>query len=91
MKNLLKTITLVAFALFFAVSVNAADNNLSNKILFVEKEKTGSTYLSVMNPDGTEKRRLTPSLFNIILPKYSAKSGWIAFTNQTENMVSEIS
>ncbi len=91
MKNLLKTITLVAFALFFAVSVNAADNNnLSNKILFVEKEKTGSTYLSVMNPDGTDKKRLTPSLFNIILPKYNNKSGWIAFTNQTENMVSEI-
>lgn len=91
MKNLLKKLTLFAFVLFFASMVNATDNkNLSNKILFVEKEKAGTTYLSVINPDGTNKKRLTPSLFNIILPKYNAKSGWIAFTNQTENMISEI-
>ena len=90
MNKLLKKLTLVAFALLFANSVNAAEQNLSNKILFVEKEKAGTTFLAAMDPDGTNKRRLTPSLFNIILPKYNEKSGWVAFTNQTENMVSEI-
>ena len=91
MKNLLKKLTAAAFVLLFASNVNAADNNnLSNKILFVEKEKAGSTYLSAMNPDGTNKRRLTPSMFNIVFPKYNNKSGWVAFTNQTETMNSDI-
>lgn len=91
MKKLFLKLTIIAMVCFFASIGNAAENqNLSNKILFVEKEKAGTTYLSVINPDGTNKKRLTPSLFNIILPKYNAKSGWIAFTNQTENMVSEI-
>lgn len=91
MNKLLKKLSLVAFALLFANSVNAAENlNLSNKILFVEKEKTGTTFLSVMDSDGANKKRLTPSLFNIILPKYNPQKGWVAFTNQTENMVSEV-
>ena len=91
MNNFLKQITAALFVLLFAANVNAADNkSLSNKILFVEKEKAGTTYLAVMNPDGTNKRRLTPSLFNIVFPKHNEKTGYIAFTNQTANMVSEI-
>ncbi|MBR4328987.1 MAG: PD40 domain-containing protein, partial [Candidatus Riflebacteria bacterium] len=54
------------------------------------KEKAGSTYLSVMDPNGANKKRLTPSMFNIVFPKYNNKSGWVAFTNQTANMSSEI-
>ncbi len=90
MKNILKKLTAAAFVLFFTANVNAAENNLSNKILFVEKEAAGSTYLSVMDPNGSNKKRLTPSMFNIILPKYNDKSGWVAFTNQTVDMNSEI-
>ena len=91
MNNFLKKLTAAVFVLLFATNVNAADNNsLSNKILFVEKEKAGTTYLAVMNPDGSNRKRLTPSLFNIVFPKYNEKTGYVAFTNQTENMVSEI-
>ena len=92
MRNLFKKITTaMAFALLFTSNVNAADTqSLTNKILFVEKEKTGLTYLSVMDPNGANKKRLTPSLNNIVFPKYCEKSGWIAFTNQTDKMESEI-
>ncbi len=90
MKNILKKFTAAVFAMLFASNLYAADNNLSNKILFVEKEKAGSTYLSVMDPNGANKKRLTPSMFNIVFPKYNNKSGWVAFTNQTANMSSEI-
>ena len=90
MKNILKKLTAAVFVMLFASNLYAADNNLSNKILFVEKEKAGSTYLSVMDPDGANKKRLTPSMFNIVFPKYNNKSGWVAFTNQTANMNSEI-
>ncbi|MBR4570548.1 MAG: PD40 domain-containing protein [Candidatus Riflebacteria bacterium] len=90
MKNVLKKFTAAVFAMLFASNLYAADNNLSNKILFVEKEKAGSTYLSVMDPNGANKKRLTPSMFNIVFPKYNNKSGWVAFTNQTANMSSEI-
>ena len=90
MKNFLKLVTAAVFVMLFASSLYAADNNLSNKILFVEKEKAGSTYLSVMDPNGANKKRLTPSMFNIVFPKYNNKSGWVAFTNQTANMTSEI-
>ena len=94
----MKLATTMAFATLFTANVNAAtpaaaskkDNDLSNKILFVEKEKIGSTYLSVVDPDGKNKRRLTPSMNNIMFPKYHPKSGWVAFTNQTDKMVSEI-
>ncbi len=90
MKNLLKKLTAAVFVMFFASNLYAAENNLSNKILFVEKEQAGSTYLSVMDPNGANKKRLTPSMFNIVFPKYNNKSGWVAFTNQTANMTSEI-
>lgn len=81
----------IALAMLLTTGAQAAGNtNLSNKILFVEKESNGSTYLSVMDPSGANKKRLTPSLFNIVFPRYSEKSGWVAFTNQTEKMVSEI-
>ncbi len=90
MKNLLKKLTAAVFVMFFASNLYAAENNLSNKILFVEKEQAGSTYLSVMDPNGANKKRLTPSMFNIVFPKYNNKSGWVAFTNQTANMNSEI-
>lgn len=90
MKNFLKFVTAAVFVMLLASSLYAADNNLSNKILFVEKEKAGSTYLSVMDPNGANKKRLTPSMFNIVFPKYNNKSGWVAFTNQTANMNSEI-
>ena len=90
MKNFLKLVTTAVFVMLLASSLYAADNNLSNKILFVEKEKAGSTYLSVMDPNGANKKRLTPSMFNIVFPKYNNKSGWVAFTNQTANMNSEI-
>ena len=90
MKNLLKKLTAAVFVMLFASNLYAAENNLSNKILFVEKEKAGSTYLSVMDPNGANKKRLTPSMFNIVFPKYNNKSGWVAFTNQTANMTSEI-
>ena len=90
MKNFLKLVTAAVFVMLLASSLYAADNNLSNKILFVEKEKAGSTYLSVMDPNGANKKRLTPSMFNIVFPKYNNKSGWVAFTNQTANMNSEI-
>ena len=66
MKNFLKLVTAAVFVMLFASSLYAADNNLSNKILFVEKEKAGSTYLSVMDPNGANKKRLTPSMFNIV-------------------------
>jgi Tol biopolymer transport system component len=90
MKNLLKKLTAAVLVMLFASNLYAAENNLSNKILFVEKEKAGSTYLSVMDPNGANKKRLTPSMFNIVFPKYNNKSGWVAFTNQTANMTSEI-
>ncbi len=90
MKNLLKKLTAAVLVMLFASNLYAAENNLSNKILFVEKEKAGSTYLSVMDPNGANKKRLTPSMFNIVFPKYNNKSGWVAFTNQTANMNSEI-
>ena len=90
MKNFLKIVTAAVFVMLLASSLYAADNNLSNKILFVEKEKAGSTYLSVMDPNGANKKRLTPSMFNIVFPKYNNRSGWVAFTNQTANMNSEI-
>lgn len=90
MKNLFKKVTTGVLAMLFASNLYAAENNLSNKILFVEKEKAGSTYLSVMDPNGANKKRLTPSMFNIVFPKYNNKSGWVAFTNQTANMNSEI-
>lgn len=94
-----KLATAMAFALMLTTNVQAAPksnqpqnnaNNLSNKILFVEKEKAGSTYLSIVDPNGSNKKRLTPAFNNIIFPKYNDKSGWIAFTNQTDKMESEI-
>ena len=93
MRYFFKMLTTAAmiFLILFAVAAKAADNpSLSDKILFVEKEKTGTTYLSIMEANGANRKRLTPSLFNIQFPKYSPKTGWIAFTNQTPKMVSEI-
>ncbi len=88
-----KLINLIAIAMFVFLSSHlfAADAlNLKNKILFVNKAKEGGTYLSVIDPNGKNKVRLTPTLFNIILPKNNPVTGEIAFTNQTENMTSEI-
>ena len=81
----------MALALLFTAGVRAAEvKSMTNKILYVEKEKAGSTYLCAMDPDGANKRRLTPAFHNIVFPKYCEKSGWIAFTNQTDKMESEI-
>lgn len=92
MRNFFKKLTAgIAFALLFTSSVSAANvKSMLNKILFVEKEGTGITYLSVMDANGSNKKRLSPPLNNVIFPKYCEKSGWVAFTNQTKDMVSEI-
>ena len=88
-----KLINLLMVALLVITSSNlfaAEALNLKNKILFVNKAAEGGTYLCMINPDGTDKVRLTPTLFNIILPKNNPVTGEIAFTNQTEDMSSEI-
>ena len=90
MKKLIN-LFVIALLVFLSSNLYAADTlNLKNKILFVNKAAEGGTYLCVINPDGTNKIRLTPTLFNIILPKNNPVTGEIAFTNQTEDMSSEI-
>ena len=90
MKKLLN-LFVIALLVFLSSNSYAAETlNLKNKILFVNKAAEGGTYLCVINPDGTNKIRLTPTLFNIILPKNNPVTGEIAFTNQTEDMSSEI-
>ena len=90
MKKLLKNLIAIAFAMFIATGLSAADKkSLENKILFVDKVN-GGTCLFVMDPDGSNKRPLTPAKFDIVLPKYNKKTGEVAFTNHTDQMVSEI-
>lgn len=62
----------------------------SGRILFIDSPEIDKNYLAVINPDGTEKKRLTPAFNNIMFPRYSEKSGWIGFTNKTPEMESEI-
>jgi Tol biopolymer transport system component len=60
------------------------------KIIFIDIDSKGNQYLCSIKPDGTQKTRLTPAYKNIMFPRYNKKSGWIAFTNKTKKLKSEI-
>ncbi len=80
------------FVCFVLLSANAYSqvSEPTGKILFVDIDKSGKTYLASINPNGTEKTRLTPPYNNLMFPRFNEKSGWIGFTNKTPDMKSEI-
>lgn len=92
MNKILKTLLGICFLLMSNTFVYAENQNINfyNKILFVEKGKIGKTYLSVMDADGKNVKRLTDAMFSIAFPRYNDKTGLIGFTNFTENMEAEI-
>ncbi len=60
------------------------------KIYYVDQPTTGVSFLASVNPDGTERTRLTPAFNNIIFPRYSIRRGCFGFTNITQKMKAEI-
>ncbi|GAB4274505.1 MAG: hypothetical protein Kow0029_14920 [Candidatus Rifleibacteriota bacterium] len=86
-KNL--TILFILLALLFSQAA-FTQTKAPGKILFIDSPSGNKSYLASINPDGTNKKRLTPAFNNIMFPKQNEKSGWIGFTNKTPKMDSEI-
>ena len=89
MKRKLFFVFLIVQTVFTIVSANASELP-SGKILYIDSNAPGENYLTIINPDGSGKKRITPAFNNIMFPKHNEKSGWIGFTNKTQNMSSEI-
>lgn len=87
-RNFLSLLLIFMIALLPALA--NAQAKPGGKILFIDSPEKTKNYLAVMNPDGSNKRRLTPAFHNIMFPRLNEKSGWIGFTNKTEQMGSEI-
>jgi len=81
---------LLVFSNPFYVFCQEADSPPEGKILFVDTSEPGKTYLATINPDGSNKTRLTPGYSNIVFPRMCAASGWIGFTNKLPDMSSEV-
>lgn len=63
---------------------------MTGKILYIDSTAPDSYFLTSINPDGSDKTRLTPAFNNMMFPRYNEASGWIGFTNKTPDMTSEI-
>lgn len=62
------------------------------RIIYIENTDHGTTCITSINADGTNKKRLTSTEFFFArFPRYCKKSGWIGFTNMDRsNMIPEI-
>ncbi|MBF0406351.1 MAG: PD40 domain-containing protein [Candidatus Riflebacteria bacterium] len=81
----------VTIVLIFLLAVsNAYAAKLPGRILYIETLEPGKSFLAVINPDGTGKRRLSPYFSNPVLPKAHGKLGLIGITNRTSSLNSEM-
>jgi Tol biopolymer transport system component len=87
MKRVILYILLVS--IFLPVGLTAQEMP-QGKIIFIDIDSKGNQYLCSIQPDGKNKTRLTPAYRNIMFPRYNKKTGWIAFTNKTQKLKSEI-
>ena len=76
--------------LLVAGEVKDPFENAKYKIMFVEEAAKGKNYLLTSDVNGNNRKRLTPAFNNIVFPKYNEMSGWVAFTNRTQEMKSEV-
>lgn len=83
-------IAIIFLVTIFIPASLTAQNKMPGKLLFIDSPSQGKNYLATVNPDGTNKKRLTPAFNNIMFPRYNEKSGWIGFTNKTSDMKSEV-
>ncbi len=88
----MKRTVLIVVMLLIAASLSAQGEKPSmiGKILYIDSAAPDSHFLTSINPDGTDKTRLTPAFNNMMFPRYNETSGWIGFTNKAPDMTSEI-
>ncbi|KAF1082098.1 MAG: hypothetical protein GQF41_1738 [Candidatus Rifleibacterium amylolyticum] len=87
-----RTVFIVFMLLVIAASLSAQTETSApvGKILYIDSAAADSHYLASINPDGSDKKRLTPAFNNMMFPRYNEASGWIGFTNKAPDMTSEI-
>ena len=83
-KCILLFITLIVFCLPASYAIS------NGKIIYVDVDNYGNSYLASISPNGKNKVHLTPAYNDMMFPRYNKKTGWIGFTNKTKNLHSEI-